>query len=131
MVIASKQSLSPSTNFGNQGEVHVVAWLKQNNYLILSCNYRSKYGEIDIIAQQKKVIAFIEVKLRSNNYFNLSEVITISKQKKIIATAQQYYVQYLKNASLILRFDVALLHKQNDAFSLEYIPNAFTKNSDC
>jgi putative endonuclease len=131
MEIASKKTTSPLAILGDQGEAFTVEWLKKNKYTILACNYRTKYGEIDIIAQQKDVIAFIEVKLRSCNYFNLSEVITYSKQKKIIATAQHYYLHYLQDKGpLILRFDVALLHTQNDAFSLEYIPNAFTKQSN-
>ncbi len=130
-IVSNKKSPTPLALFGNQGETFAVEWLTKNKYTILACNYRTKYGEIDIIAQQKEVIAFVEVKLRSCNYFNLSEVITYSKQKKIIATAQHYYLHYLQdNGPLILRFDVALLHKQNETFSLEYIPNAFTKQSN-
>jgi len=132
METASKKStLTPLTVLGNQAEAFAAEWLKKQSYTILACNYRSKYGEIDIIARQKNIIAFVEVKFRTNNYFNLSEVITLSKQKKIIATAFNYCVRSLRNENdLILRFDVALIHSQDNAFSLEYIPNAFTKKSD-
>lgn len=120
--------LTQRAAFGNQGEVFTTEWLKNNGYTILANNYRTKYGEIDIIAQQKNVIAFIEVKVRSHNYFNLSEVITQSKQNKILATAKYYFLHHLqaKNA-LILRFDIALLHKHRDTLTIEYIPNAFTQ----
>lgn len=132
MVTVSKKLNFPSlSDFGKQGEALTQDWLKKNNYQIIATNYRTKQGEIDIIARQKNIIAFIEVKLRSTNYFNLSQVITISKQKKIIATAQHYCFRHLKeeNGMLILRFDVALIHKEHENFSLEYIPNAFTQPS--
>ena len=111
---------------GAQAEHTVIQFLEKQNFKILQQNYRKFFGEIDIIARQKNVIAFIEVKLRSHDYFQLSQVITPSKQKKIIACALDYSMRHTIT-SCVLRFDIALLHCNDNGFSLEYIPNAFTK----
>lgn len=128
MPIVSKTDKSRTrSDLGKQGEEFTQQWLKANHYTILETNYRTKQGEIDIIARQKNVVAFVEVKLRSHKYFQLSQVITLSKQKKIIASALDYIMRQ-KISSCILRFDIALLHCTDSGFSLEYIPNAFTQH---
>ena len=48
--------------FGREGESAAIAFLKENGYRILEKNFRSKLGEIDVIAEQAGVIIFIEVK---------------------------------------------------------------------
>ena len=50
--------------FGNWGEDAAVRYLKTRGYEILDRNYRSSWGEIDIIARQRDVLAFVEVKTR-------------------------------------------------------------------
>ena len=70
MEIASKTDKQTRAALGKQGEEFTQQWLKKNNYTILATNYRTKQGEIDIIARQKNVIAFIEVKLRSTRLFS-------------------------------------------------------------
>ena len=111
---------------GQKAESSVVLWLQKNNFTILEQNFRKKCGEIDIIAKKNNVIAFVEVKSRTTDYFNLSNVIVLSKQRKIIKTAQLYIAQH-KFVDTIYRFDVALvLHSLNND-TIEYIPNAFTQ----
>ena len=129
MAIVSKTNKTQTrSDLGKRGEEFTQQWLKRNNYTILETNYRIKRGEIDIIARQKNTIAFVEVKLRSHDYFQLSQVITPSKQKKIIACAFEYIMRHtVEYTSCILRFDIALLHCTDNGFSLEYIPNAFTQ----
>jgi putative endonuclease len=109
---------------GVTGESVVANYLQANGYSILCKNYRKKFGEIDIIAQYKNVITFIEVKTRKDNYFNLSQVITPSKQKKIILTAKDFILKG-KFIDKIYRFDVALVVKEGDCLNLNYIENAF------
>lgn len=100
--------------------------MQNNGYKILDCNFRKRFGEIDIVAQNNEVLAFVEVKSRSKKYFNLSQVVNYSKQKKIILTAKSY-VASKKIADKALRFDVALVEQINDKYSLNYIKNAFTE----
>ena len=125
MSLASKKQ-TPLAELGAQGETYVMQWLTKHGYHILHRNYHTRYGEIDIIARKTKLIAFVEVKLRTTNYFTLSEIITFSKQNKIIATARYFCVKDLHEDDMIYRFDVALIHRHDNDFSLEYIENAFT-----
>ena len=76
---------------GNLGEDHAVIFLKSKNYKILERNFRSKFGEIDIIARDGKCLVFCEVKMRSTHVFGTpGEAITLTKLQKIILTLNWY-----------------------------------------
>ncbi len=90
---------------GAVGEVLAARYLRQNGYTILSANYRTRFGEIDIIAANKKYIAFVEVKLRSSvAIYTPQEAVTPSKQRKILRTALLYLQTH--ETDLQPRFDV-------------------------
>jgi putative endonuclease len=110
---------------GNRGEQFVAAHLEKNGFIIRALNYVRKTGEIDIIAQKDELVVFVEVKVRTTQYFNVSSVINRSKQRKIITTAKIYTSEYRLNEH-ILRFDVALLENHSGEYAITYIPNAFT-----
>jgi len=113
---------------GYFAEEFVSNFLESNGYKIIARNYQKKFGEIDIIVQKNEVIAFVEVKARKQNYFGLSEVITRSKQKKIILTAKDFLMN--KNfVNKIFRFDIALLHNKGNTFEIQYIKNAFSETN--
>ena len=113
---------------GKDGEQYVGTWLKKNGYTILEYNFTVKEGEIDIIAQKAEVIAFIEVKTRTKNYFNTSEVITKNKQQKIMKAAAYYRAQH-NFIDKLFRFDVALIDValivDDNQKAITYIPHAF------
>ena len=111
---------------GNDGENITVTWLKQKNFTIMSQNYNTRWGEIDIIATKDDVISFVEVKTRLSCYFPISSVVTKRKQKKIIKTAKSFI---LKNNIIdkVFRFDIAVVTKQKNDFDVQYLPNAFTE----
>ena len=80
---------------GKAGEEHIARWLESQGYEILARNFHSRYGEIDIVAQRPPYIAFVEVKARvENSLVSPFEAITPRKQRKIIATAQEYLRQH-------------------------------------
>ncbi|MFA6066224.1 MAG: YraN family protein [Candidatus Babeliaceae bacterium] len=113
---------------GKKGEGLVATYLQQQDFSSIVMNFSCRQGEIDIIAHKKKLIAFVEVKVRNNHYCNLSEIIVPSKQKKIITTAHQYLLKYgYSPDEHIIRFDVALLEPCGADYSITYIPNAFTQ----
>lgn len=115
-------TLSTKTT-GNQGELAVVKKLRHDGFIILHQNYQIRQGEIDIIAQKDDLIVFVEVKTRKHQYFSLSQVITPSKQRKIISTAKWFIAQN-KIVDKVLRFDVALV-TEGKIYTIEYIQNAF------
>ncbi len=111
---------------GNQAEQFVCHHLSNNGFTILARNYRKRYGEIDIIAKKNNLLAFVEVKRRDGQYIDLAEVITFSKQKKIISVAKEFLSTHTNTISYICRFDVALVGTQDDNLQVRYITNAFT-----
>lgn len=78
------------SHLGKEAEEKVAHTLIKDGFTILERNYRKKYGEIDLIASKPALMVFVEVKMRQHNYFDLSDVITPSKQRKIIAVAKEY-----------------------------------------
>ncbi len=91
---------------GNVGEILAKNYLKSHKYRILECNYSNHCGEIDIIAEKKKQIVFIEVKARSSCEFGRPcEAVTPYKQNKI-RRAALVYLQERKNSERDIRFDV-------------------------
>ena len=108
---------------GAAGESAVAQWLTDHGFFVLEKNYRTREGEVDLIAQKDDLIVFVEVKTRKKRHFCLSQVIVPKKQKRLILAAKQYIFnqQYIDKA---FRFDVALVEEGKD-YTIEYIPNAF------
>ena len=90
---------------GAQGEEYAARWLKKQGYEILRRNYRSRWGEIDIIAKNETYLVFIEVKTRGAGAIARPGAwVDRKKQQKIIKTALQYLSE--AGAGLQPRFDV-------------------------
>ena len=91
---------------GSQGEAIAQKFLKDQGYKILATNFTCKIGEIDIIAQQKKTIVFVEVKTKSNLDFGYPrEMVNVTKQNKIRRVAE-YYLLKTNKTDCECRFDV-------------------------
>lgn len=116
------------TLLGREAEALVASYMQNLGFTILALNYRKLYGEIDIIAANSNVIAFIEVKMRRNPAFDSSEVIVPSKQKKIISVAKEYLARH-NHEEKICRFDVALVEGSIEKPIITYLEDAFTEHS--
>ena len=94
---------------GRQGEESAVRYLRSNGYRILERNVRARFGEIDIVAQDKEVLCFVEVKTRSSVRFGWpEEAVTFQKRQKLIRLAQ-WYLRRRGKTSTPVRFDVLSL----------------------
>lgn len=103
-------------------------YLRQKGYRILERNYRSRYGEIDIIACDSQYIVFVEVKARKPGAIMTGlEAVTQQKQRKIVATALCYLEQH--PTSLQPRFDVITLSTTGQR-KLRHLENAFTGEAE-
>ncbi|MBW2568490.1 MAG: YraN family protein [Deltaproteobacteria bacterium] len=111
--------------FGKMCEAIAVEHLKKHGYRILEQNYRTKIGEIDIIAKDKETLVFIEVKARKSYRFgNPKWAVTPKKQRKISMIAL-YYLKAIKLRDVKARFDVVAIHPIHGDQSIEIIKNAF------
>jgi putative endonuclease len=82
---------------GHWGEQVAVEYLKKKGYVILDRNFHTEHGEVDIIAQQDKVLVFVEVKARSSNRFGYPEhSVTPRKRQHILSAALKYILDHPK-----------------------------------
>ena len=81
-------------SLGNHGEDFAAALLEDMNYDIMERNFRTRFGEIDIIARKDGVLHFIEVKTRMQKKFGYpAESVTAEKQRRIRRVAEMYMSQ--------------------------------------
>ncbi len=111
---------------GIKGEKFTAKYLKKNKYKILLRNMSCNYGEIDIIAYNKKYIVFVEVKTRSKGQMLDARLsVDYKKRKKIRNTANFFLRKYKTN--LQPRFDIAEVTSDiKGKMSINYIENAFS-----
>ena len=92
-------------SIGKQGEIKAKNYLKRRGYQILECNYRTKAGEIDLIAKEKDCLVFVEVKTRTTEeYGTPAEAVSFYKQQHMVKSAQYYLVRH--GGECECRFDV-------------------------
>ncbi len=115
---------------GKAGEDFVAQYLRSKGYIIIKRNWRdSRYGEIDIVAENRECIAFVEVKTRKNNSLVSGlDAVDYGKQQRTKNASQSFMRKFRTN--LPPRLDVAevILISEKDGnfqFELYYIENAF------
>lgn len=110
------------------GEDFAVRQLKKRGYKILDRNYRTRIGEIDIVAKNGEYLCFVEVRLRKNCGYALpGETIDKRKQNKIRKCAQLYLLKH-KTGDVPLRFDAVLIEgdvSRKERLKFEVLENAF------
>ncbi len=117
---------------GNIGEDAAAEFLERNGYKILKRNYAVHGGEIDIIAKKDDILAFVEVKTRSDGFIADGEsAVDIRKKRLIMKTAGIFYDAYSKaHGEAFCRFDVVSVVVENEKIiTAKYYPGAFD-NSD-
>ena len=111
---------------GKRGEQIASEYLVRHGYKILDRNFKARYGELDIIALDKNILVFVEVKTRINESFGTpAEAVTPRKLREVIQTAQYYKILHPEFPDAI-RIDVIGILLDLDTMStksLEHIPN--------
>jgi len=114
------------TSIGRKGENLARVFLKKKGYNIVAHNFRSRFGEIDLILRKNREFRFIEVKYRRSEEYGLpQESVQKRKQAKIRKTA----VLWLKLRRLPMdsevHFDVLAINQKTSKISYDYIEDAF------
>lgn len=114
---------------GAWGEALAAEYLQKKRYKMVATNYRSRFGEIDLIVHDRKFLVFVEVKLRKSDQFaSAREYVDHRKQERIRTTAEIYLSEF--PTDLQPRFDVIeiyapqgtdtvhpIIHHLEDAFA--------------
>lgn len=112
---------------GALGEKLAVKYLKQKKYKILEKNYKTKMGEIDIIAKDRDFLVFVEVKSRSYDPLVSGVYAVDQKKRRHIFKAASFYI-YRTKSDLQPRFDIIEIEIDRNnkrAVSYNHIENAF------
>ena len=93
---------------GLSAESKAAAYLMAKGYRVLAKRFRTPYGEIDLVARKRNLIAFIEVKARAS-LDEAAYAVTPRQQRRIIDAAQAWLMAHPEHAEFELRFDAILI----------------------
>ncbi len=109
---------------GQEGEDRAAKFLIEQGYRILERNYRTKSGEIDLIALHQNEVVFVEVKTRTNDAFGSPELAVNPRKQGRMVKAALGYIKQKKLHQVPCRFDVVTVSAAADP-KVELIQNAF------
>lgn len=109
---------------GKAGEDAATIYLRKKGYQILERNYRTRFGEIDIICKKGETIIFVEVRSKRGNRFGSgAESVNWNKQQKIRMVAQ-FYLNHKRLFNSPIQFDVIDIQFE-PKIHLRHIEHAF------
>ena len=116
--------MAESHILGQKGEEIATDHLKKAGFKILYRNWKWGKNEVDIIAENKDYIIFVEVKTRTDDYkIHPVTAVTNEKQKSIIWAANGYLQKF--HVDKESRFDIITIIKNPDSFEIDHIEGAF------
>jgi putative endonuclease len=108
MKVGRRQSL------GRLGEALAGAFLNDKGYTILERNWRTPYGEIDVVAKQGESIVFVEVKTRSSKGLGPPEISITPRKAEHMRSSAEYYIQQHPETNADWRIDLITIQLQSD-----------------
>lgn len=109
---------------GKKGEMLAGRYLLGEGLAVLEYNWRSGHKEIDIIAKERDVLVFVEVKTRRNAVFgDATDAVTPQKMRNVILAAEAYVKA--RNIDSPVRFDVVTVVPDGDSHIIEHVRDAF------
>ena len=113
---------------GKKGEMLAARYLLDKGYAILEYNWRCGHKEIDIVAQERDVLVFVEVKNYPHGDVSmLEQALGRTKRKRIIETAKYFVQKFRQYSNSYMRFDVVIVDMPGLG-PLYHIENAFSEN---
>lgn len=120
-------SADPRHALGAAGEAEAARYLEKQGYKIVTRNFRGRFGEIDIIAKDRDVLVFVEVKTRSQGSLGTpEEAVTPRKIARITKAAAEYMALNERATSDVnVRFDVVGVTSEGNSIKCSLIKDAF------
>ena len=112
-------------SLGKSGEEMAVSYLRALKYKIIERNYKCNFGEIDIIAKDKKTLTFIEVKTRSSSHYGSPGDGVDKRKQHQISKAALCYLSKKNMKNIDARFDVVTVQLSPQGEDVQLIKNAF------
>lgn len=109
---------------GAYGEVLAAEYLKKHGYEILKRNFKCPFGEVDIIARLDDIVAFVEVKTRTSDYFGLPNEAVDKKRQQRYKNCVKYYFSG-REIDVTVRFDIIEVFVAAGGTDVNHIENAF------
>jgi putative endonuclease len=110
---------------GLLGEERAVRALRRRGYRILSRNFRCRYGEVDVVAEEGGTVVFVEVKTRRSDTYGLPALaVTRGKRRRMIRAALHYLVANRMEDRMV-RFDVVAVRWSPAGWRTDILPGAF------
>jgi len=126
---ATAPAPAPHLVTGERGEREAARYLRRRGYKILTRRFAGKHGEIDIVARDGEVLAFVEVKTRSSEQFGAAaDAVGVEKQAHLASCAREY-LRLLGNPHIPVRFDIVEVYRDKGAPNpreVRLIQGAFT-----
>ena len=117
---------SPARHTGDAAEDRACRHLQQLGLSLIARNYRSPYGEIDLVMRHGATLVFVEVRYRRQTAFGTPmETVDTRKQARLRATAEHYLQQDRRNSNPACRFDIVAVTGAPDGDRLTWLQNAF------
>jgi putative endonuclease len=111
---------------GDPFELRARAELERAGLMVLTSNYSTRYGELDLVMGDGDVIVFVEVRYRkSASHGDAAASVTASKQAKLIQAAQHWLGAHPQHARRACRFDVISYDGPADAARMRWLRGAF------
>ena len=113
------------TEIGKVGEEIAKEYLTQKGFTFLASNWRYSRAEVDLIFLDDSIVVFVEVKLRSSDYFGRPEAFVDKKKQKLLASAAAVFCER-NNYPGEIRFDViSIVQNTNGQNQINHIQDAF------
>jgi putative endonuclease len=111
---------------GREAEESVCAYLRERGMEVVERNFRARGGEIDVIARDRDVLAFVEVRFREEDGHGLpEESVGPAKRRRIVAAARAYLATIPPDSWKEARFDLAAVDGSGGTMAIRYYPAAF------
>ena len=124
MILLTFETMAQHNELGEKGEQAAANFMKNEGYKILKRNWRKHRHEIDIVAEDKEYIVFVEVKTRtSRQWGNPEDFIGKTKIRRIVEAADLYL--QLNDIDKPARFDIISAVWNGEFFDIEHIDDAF------
>jgi putative endonuclease len=115
---------------GRSAEDLACRYLQEHGLSVIQRNYRTRYGEIDLIMRDRDATVFVEVRFRAKSHLvDPLSSIDSHKQQKLVRTASAWLQKHTDAGSAAARFDVIAISGQDAQRRIDWIKNAFEARS--